>query len=212
MTGLNRKSLGEWIDHLDAYAYWTALGHHKIHANTHCLSVPTGNYRLRLNCTRRRFADVPRYKLLQHKDAYLIPRQIKKPQVWEALFWACVTVIVLTRIQHVYNRVTAVLSRLGCWLKQSLVTSTRPPSIGPGTRARSSAAAAHCEQLAPLKSSRNAASLVAIAVACVACDPQLVRTPTNCDLLNYLAVSNILGTTARCRHDHYRGDITIHLS
>ena len=66
------------------------------------------------------------------------------------------------------------------------MTSTRPPSIGPGTRARSSAAAAHCEQLAPLKSSRNAASLVAITVACVACDPQLVRTPTNCDQLNNL--------------------------
>jgi hypothetical protein len=66
------------------------------------------------------------------------------------------------------------------------VTSTRPPSNGPGTRARSSTAAAHCEQPAPLKSSRNAATLAAIAVACAACDLQLVRTPTNCDQLNYL--------------------------
>jgi hypothetical protein len=39
-----------------------------------------------------------------------------------------------------------------------------------------------------------------------------VRTPTNCDLLNYLAVNNILGTIARCQQDHYRGDIFIHLS
>ena len=66
------------------------------------------------------------------------------------------------------------------------MTSTRPPSNGPGTRARSRTAAAHCEQPAPPESSRNAASLAATAVACVACDPQLVRTPTNCDQLIYL--------------------------
>jgi hypothetical protein len=66
------------------------------------------------------------------------------------------------------------------------VTSTRPPSNGPVTRARSRTAAAHCEQPAPPKSSRNAATLAATAAACAACDPQLVRTPTNCDQLNYL--------------------------
>ena len=96
------------------------------------------------------------------------------------------TVIVLIIIQHVNNRVAAVLSRTSHRLEQSLVTSTRPPSNGPGTRARSRTAAAHCEQPAPPESSRNAASLAATAVACVACDPQLVRTPTKCGLLNYL--------------------------
>jgi hypothetical protein len=85
--------------------------------------------------------------------------------------------------------------------------STSPPSNGSGTRARSSTAAAHCEQPAPLKSSRNAATLAATAVACAACDPQLVRTPTNCDQLNYLAVNYILDTTARCQRDHRRGEV-----
>jgi hypothetical protein len=90
---------------------------------------------------------------------------------------------------------------------QSLVTSTSPPSNGPGTRARPSTTAAHCEQPVPLKSSRNAATLAATAVACAACDPQLVRTLTNCDLLIYLAVSYILDTTARCQRDHRRGEL-----
>ena len=89
----------------------------------------------------------------------------------------------------------------------SLVTRHSPPSNGPGTRAGSSTAAAHCEQPAPLKSSRNAATLAATAVACAACDPQLVRTPTNCDLLIYLAVNYILDTTARCQRDHRRGEL-----
>jgi hypothetical protein len=87
------------------------------------------------------------------------------------------------------------------------VTSTSPPSNGPGTRARSSTAAAHCEHPASLKSSRNAATLAATAVACAACDPQLVRTPTDCDQLNYLAVNYILDTTARCQRDHRRGEV-----
>ena len=45
-------------------------------------------------------------------------------------------------------------------------------------------------------SHRNAESLAASTVARATCDPQLVRTPTNCDLLIYLAVNYILATTA----------------
>jgi hypothetical protein len=63
-----------------------------------------------------------------------------------------------------------------------------------------------------LKSSRNAATLAAAVVACAACDPQLVRTPTICDLLDYLAVNYILDTTAAVNGITAEGKYYIHLS